>query len=315
MLETQMDLQLLHRAATAYYLDDLRQAQIAERLGISRPTVSKLLTEARRIGLVRFEVLDIEDADRADLEARLRDLLGLSSVRVAPGDQTQRGFRGLGDLLAEELEEVALRRDDVLLVSSGQTTYAVSGMNCLPRLPGVLVAPAVGGQQETDPAFQTNEIVRRFSDRTGSIPRFVFAPALPSPDLWASLQTDPSFQAITDLWARARAMIVGIGAPHGQRESLTSVVPREDPSLERAAGDICLHFFDADGAPVGFPGAERMVRPPAELLRSVPSLIALAAGSVKAPSILAGARAGLFTTLITDVAAAEAVLARAAADG
>lgn len=315
MLETPMDLQLLHRAASAYYLDDLLQAEVAERLGVSRPTVSKLLTEARRIGMVRFEVLDVEDVDRAELEDRLREVLRLETVRVAAGDQTQRGHRGLGELLGQELRALALRRGDVLLLSSGQTTYAVSGMAGLPSLPGVIVAPAVGGQQETDPAFQTNEIVRRFSDRTGAHPRFVFAPALPSPGLWQSLQTDPSFVAITDLWARARAMLVGIGAPHGRREALTSVVPREDPTLENAAGDVCLHFFDADGTPLEFPGSERLVRPPVALLHSVPVRIALAAGGVKAPSILAGARAGLFTTLLTDVPAAEAVLARALSDG
>ena len=56
MLETSMDMHLLHRAASAYYTDGQRQAQIAEQLGVSRPSVSKLLAEARRIGMVRFEV-------------------------------------------------------------------------------------------------------------------------------------------------------------------------------------------------------------------------------------------------------------------
>ena len=59
MLETSMDLHLLHRAASAYYLEEMRQAAIADELGVSRPSVSKLLAEARRIGMVRFEVLDV----------------------------------------------------------------------------------------------------------------------------------------------------------------------------------------------------------------------------------------------------------------
>ncbi|MFC0672739.1 sugar-binding transcriptional regulator [Brachybacterium hainanense] len=308
MLESSMDLQLLHRAASAYYLDELRQAEIAERLGVSRPTVSKLLTEARRIGMVRFEVLDVPSPNLPELAERLREELGVADVRVAPGDQAQRELRGIGELLALELRELGLHRGDVLLVSSGHTVHAVSGMRLLPPLPGVIIAPTVGGLQEPVPAFQTNDIARRLASRTGAEARSIFAPALPSPSLWESLQADPSFLEITDLWERARAVIVGVGAPYRIRDSLTSVVPRDASSLEAAAGDICLHFFDDHGAPLTFPGAERLVRPSLAQLRAIPHSIALAVGREKAPSIRAGARAGLFTSLLTDVATAEAVL-------
>ena len=309
MLETTMDLQLLHRAASAYYLDDLRQADIAVLLHVSRPTVSKLLAEARRSGMVRGEVLEVPGAGLVDLGARLQEVLGIDRVRIAAGDQAQRGYRGLGDLLGEELRSLDLRRGDVLLLSSGKTTYAVSGMAGLPELPGVLVAPTVGGQQESDPSFQTNEIVRRFADRTHADPRFMFAPAQPSPSLWESLQADPSFLAITDLWARARAVVVGVGEPYRGRRALTSVVPREEPMLESAVGDVNLHFYDEAGEPVDYPGAERLVRPSREALARIPTSIALAAGVRKAPSIRAGARAGLFTTLLTDEPTAQAILA------
>ncbi|MDN5900665.1 MAG: transcriptional regulator, partial [Brachybacterium sp.] len=137
------------------------------------------------------------------------------------------------------------------------------------------------------------------------------APALPSPSLWRSLQADPSFMEITDLWTRARVLVTGIGSPYARRESLTSVVPREDTGLRGAVGDLCLHFFDADGKEVLYPGSDRLVRPSVEQLRAIPTSIALAAGGEKVSSIRAGARTGLFTTLITDALTAEAVLAQA----
>ncbi|RRR24116.1 transcriptional regulator [Brachybacterium saurashtrense] len=309
MLETSMDMQQLHRAATAYYLDDMRQAEVASLLGVSRPSVSKLLAEARRIGMVRFEVLDVPSVDLGELAAQVRELLGLEAVRIAPGDQVQRGYRGLGELLGEELAGLGLRRGEVLLISSGTTTHAVSQVPGLPDLPGVVVAPTVGGQQEFDPSFQTNETARAFADRTGALPRFIFAPALPSPSLWESLQADPSFLAITELWDRARVLVTGVGAPFEEREAITSVLPREDPDLRRAIGDVCLHFFDAEGRMITHPGAERLVRPSVEQLRAIPTSIALAVGRAKAGSIRAGARTGMFTSLITDVPTAEALLA------
>ncbi|MDN6302524.1 MAG: sugar-binding transcriptional regulator [Brachybacterium sp.] len=310
MLETSMDLQLLHRAASAYYLDGLRQAEVADRVGVSRPSVSKLLAEARRIGMVRIDVLDVPTVDLVELGHEVRDLLGIENVLLAPGDQVQREYRGLGELLGEELCRLELRRGEVLLVSSGTTTHAVSHAAGLPELPGVIVAPTVGGQQESDPTFQTNEIVRAFADRTGAEPRFAFAPALPSASLWDSLQADPSFLEITSLWGRARAVVTGLGSPYLDRPALTSVVPREDPALQRAVGDVCLHFYDPEGRTIPYPGSDRLVRPSLEQLRAIPSSIALAAGPAKTVSILAGAKTGLFTTLITDVPTAEALLAR-----
>ncbi len=303
-----MDPQLLHRAASAYYLDNLRQAEIAERLGISRPTVSKLLTEARRIGMVRFEVLDVAGPDLSDLERRLRERLGVRGVRIAPGDQAHRDLRGIGDLLAQELRSLDLHRGDVLLISSGKTTYAVSRLPGMPELRGVVVAPTVGGQQEHDPAFQTNETVRSLAESTGAEPHYVFAPALPSPSLWRSLQADPSFMEITGLWSRAEVLVTGIGAPYARRDLLTSVVPRDDAALRSAVGDVCLHFYDVDGEPVAYEGSDRLVRLPRETLQRIPTTIALAVGREKVPSIRAGAKAELFTTLITDVPTAEAIL-------
>ena len=53
---TPEDLRLALRAATLYYLDGLTQAEIASRLGVSRPTAGRLVARAKARGLVRIEV-------------------------------------------------------------------------------------------------------------------------------------------------------------------------------------------------------------------------------------------------------------------
>jgi deoxyribonucleoside regulator len=50
--------QLMLRAARLYYEDCLIQQQIADELGVSRPTVSRLLTEAKRQGIVQITIID-----------------------------------------------------------------------------------------------------------------------------------------------------------------------------------------------------------------------------------------------------------------
>src|SRR5690625_7678911 len=63
-----------------------------------------------------------------------------------------------------------------------------------------------------------------------------------------------------------------------------------------------------------YPGSDRLVRPPLDLPRAIPASIPLATGRKKVPSIRAGAKTGLMTTLITDAPTAEAMLAGADTD-
>ena len=80
------DLRLALRAATLYYLDGLTQAEIASRLGVSRPTAGRLVARAKARGLVRIDVVvppDMRDDLHADEERELEQRYGLTEAVVA----------------------------------------------------------------------------------------------------------------------------------------------------------------------------------------------------------------------------------------
>src|SRR6478752_2577863 len=80
------DLRLALRAATMYYLDGLTQAEIAQRLGVSRPTAGRLVARAKARGLVRIDVVvppDLRDDLHADEERELEQRYGLTEAVVA----------------------------------------------------------------------------------------------------------------------------------------------------------------------------------------------------------------------------------------
>ncbi|OYN99563.1 sugar-binding transcriptional regulator [Enemella evansiae] len=302
-----LNLEAAYRAARMYYLEDATQAQIAARLNVSRPTVSRLIAEARRAGLVRIEVVPPNATESSELADRLAESLGLQGVRLAPRIRAGHAGHDLRPAVAAVLEELAMTPGEVLLVASGETTYEVS-QGPLPPLPGVLLAPTVGGVSEPEAHFQTNEITRAIAQRTGAIPRLLFAPAVPSPALYRTLLEDPDFRATTALWDRARVALVGVGAAPLARGSISAHVPLGSASIRSAAGDVCLNFVDHEGGPVEFEGSDRMIRISPEQLRRIDACIAVAAGENKVRSIRACARAGLFNRLITDVPTAEALL-------
>ncbi|WP_298804595.1 sugar-binding transcriptional regulator [uncultured Pseudokineococcus sp.] len=303
--------ELMYAAARMYYVEEATQAQVSARLGTSRATVSRLLSEARRQGIVRIEVVPPAPADDGDLADRLASVLGLRAVHLGAAAPTGRspdlGIT-LGPVVARVLAGVGLGPGDVLLVSSGRSTYEVAGTD-LPHLPGVRVAPTVGGTDQADAWYQTNEATRRVAERLGGTPLFLFAPALPGPGLYEELLADPGTRRVLDAWDEAKVALVGIGAPPRTRTSLASFVDRSDPVIMDATGDVCNRFFDEEGRPVAFRGAERLVATTLDHLRALERCVAVAVGTEKVPSITAAARARCITDLITDPVTARALLA------
>jgi DNA-binding transcriptional regulator LsrR (DeoR family) len=300
-------LDTVYQAARMYYLEDATQNEIANRLGVSRPTVSRLVSEARRAGLVRIEVVDPFQDETAVLAERLRVVLGLQAVYLAAVTHTATLGVDLAEPVAAAVEAMHLAPGDAVLVSSGSTVHAIAH-GVVPPMPGVQLVPTVGGQADPNQWFQTNEITRAAAERSGAIPTFLFAQALPSEALRASLDEDPAFQHVVGLWGRATGAILGIGAPVATRDAMARGLPVDDAVFDRATGDVCLNFTGPDGEAIEFPGSERMVRTSREVLAAVPHAVGVAVGTVKVPSIISAVRGRLVNELVTDAATARALL-------
>jgi len=308
----------LYAAAKMYYDEDATQAEVAIKLHVSRATVSRLLSEARRQWIVRIEVIAPDHQDHDVLAATVADALGLTKVHVSAALPTPGPGRSVEDVMGSvlapavgrALAEVGLGSSDVLLVSSGRTMYEVSRFD-LPKLSGVIVAPTVGGTDQPEGWYQTNEISRRIAERIGGRATYLFAPALPGPDLFQTLQNDPAIQRVLHLWPQARCVLTGVGAPPGLRSEAPQFVDTSSTDLVEAVGDICSRFFARDGEPMAFPGSERLIAVELDLLRTIPVVIAVASGADKITPLIAGARSGYFNQLVTDPQTAEQLIARA----
>jgi len=66
--------------------------------------------------------------------------------------------------------------------------------------------------------------------------------------------------------------------------------------------------FDFEGAPVEFPNEDRLLGVSRAQLRATGTVVAVAAGTLKARSIVGAARTGLVDVLVTDAATAEATI-------
>jgi Transcriptional regulator, contains sigma factor-related N-terminal domain len=75
------DLDLVVQVAEKYYMEQLTQSQIAEQFGVSRSTISRLLSRAREEGIVRIQIVRPQ-VRQPELEASLRRTFHLSEAIV-----------------------------------------------------------------------------------------------------------------------------------------------------------------------------------------------------------------------------------------
>ena len=132
-------------AVKLYYQQGLSQAEVAARMGLSRPTVAKLLAHGRERGFVTIEIHDPRE-DASEIALRLEKRFGLASVRVAHGRDMTEGeaIEQVGRVGADVVTQLV--RDGMSVgISWGRTMSALAAH--LPRAPrvGVRVVQLKGG--------------------------------------------------------------------------------------------------------------------------------------------------------------------------
>ncbi len=296
---------LLHTAAKLHYLDGLSQIEVARRMEVSTASVSRLLAQARKEGIVRIDVADPDAPD--DMAEALAAALELDRVRVMDTDR----LAVLGAQVGAMLQEAALPPGAVIAIGWGRAVQSLIAGG-LPALPGAVVVPTTGGMTETAAHFQINEFVRKVAEQVGGEARMLHAPARPATDLRAELVRDPGIAQVMDAWDRADVAIVGIGnSPQTAGDHGLGFAPE---AHGRVVGDVVRHYFDRDGRAVPWPGQSSLMGITRAQLQRVTLSIGIAVGRDKVAAIIGAARSGMITALVTDAATARGILDHLASD-
>ncbi len=301
------DRDLLVQASRLYYELGETQNEVADRLGVTRPQVSRLLKRARAEGIVEIRIIDRDTADSlaADvLRARFRlDAVHLAPTLAGPEDLTR---RIVGRLAADVLR--ASIRDGAIIgighgASVGAAADALEGAATPIR---ATVVPLAGGYWSAGP---DRDPFRRIADAFGAQPHGLMAPGLlDDADTKRALEGHAGVQAMLDLWGRLDVALYGIGGRSWGAASVGADVAR-DLDDTAAVGEVLIAPFDINGAFVCPQLRDRVLAFDARRLGRVPVSIAVAAGSRKVDPILGALRSGVVRTLVTDVETAEAVAA------
>jgi len=303
---------LMAKVADLYYLRNLTQQEIAARLGLSRPTVSRLLTRSRAAGIVRIEVT-APDTTYSALERALEDTFGLREAIVTGGraESPTATRRVLAQPAAGYLDRL-LKGGESIGISWGTTLSAVID-HVRPRSLNTTVVPLVGGLGQAAPGIHANELARRLGEAHRGRVHLLHAPAIVAhSSVRDALLSDPTIRGVLDVARGVDVALVGIGAlvPSSTLIESGYVSAAEMAALRRqgAVGDICTRMFAPDGTSSTAALAARTLAIDLDDLRRIPTVAGVAGGLEKAEAILGALRGRLVNVLVTDHSAARAVL-------
>lgn len=304
----------VYRAAWYYYHDNLTQEQISNLLGTSRATVGRLLTQARKTGVVKI-TLDPGLHEVYGVGAELKRLFSLDNAVVIPGAFVgpQAASQLLHALAIAGGRFLAGRLCPGELLAIGWGNTVSRALLSLPRdsLAKVRVVTLTGG---IDPYLraQFDETSDSYLSSPG-VSSMIPAPLLTSSSALArALMDDAAVRQQLDEALLADHAVVGIGSS-SSNPTLTGLgyqTERELALLAKAGivGDMLGRFFYADGSVADLPLHHRVIGTDLDQLRKMRDVIAIAGGHHKVAAISAVLRGGYVKTLVTDSETANAIL-------
>jgi len=321
-MSSRLDVPLVVKVAKMYYIEGLKQEDIAKQIGISRSLISMILTEAKETGIVEITVRD-PFLNNEQLSRRFAEFFPKTDFIVIP--TSSRDPDAQRKLVAQRSADIlakTLKGGETLGLAWGRTSLElVQSLQTQEPAREVAVVPLIGGSHQTAPYFQINEMVRQLAERIGGTPSFIHAPALVSDRVERDMYlSSNSMRAIRLAWSSMDIVITGVGAlPQrgGQdRESYTgeNEVSRQ-MATQDAIGDICAHYYDRSGKFLIDGYYERVVGIPIENLKAAKTTLVMASGAEKAEAIVGALRTGLVSVLVMDESTAKATLVLLQAKG
>ena len=305
---------LINAVLTLYYVQELTQAEVAQRLNLSTTKVNRLLQQARRQGMVEV-IIHTPFQHLFDQEARLKAIFDLSDAVVIPqiGENSTALTHTLGRAGANCLLG-HLRDGDVIGIGGGMAVHAVVQAVNPARLYDVEVVPVLGavqGRVTTD----VNYLAAQLAERLGGRAYQLHAPAfVDTREQRGMLLSMGPVREILDIARRTTVALMGVGAVDYEASRFVQFTALSAEDMKRIAddyrgvGEIGAHVYDMRGRLCAEEYANRVIGLTLDELKQIPFCIGVAATRIKATPLYGALRGGYLDALVTDEAAAQGVL-------
>ncbi|OJG92210.1 hypothetical protein RV15_GL003312 [Enterococcus silesiacus] len=302
------------KIVTMYYEQGLTQAVIAQKMGISRPVISKILQQAKETGVVSISIKD-ESAHVVELALRVEEKYQLADVIVIPANEQKQveAVKKEVSLAAAACLKERLKAGMSVGLSWGTTLADMIDEMPYYSFPTINVCPLVGGVSSEHLYFDTNHLVFRLAEKLNSRCQYFYAPALAESIKLADVLNKT--QLLGKALNQARNVdlaIIGVGNPNKSStwKRLGYIEAEELKMIKETGvkGDAVASLFDKNGQTVNNEISKRMLGIKVEDLVTIPDVMIIGCGKEKAESIKSLLLGKCCTILVIDQTIAEALV-------
>jgi len=301
------ELALASRIATAFYLEEDSMVQIAERFGITRFQVARLLQLARQSGIVTIEIRQPGAIDE-ELSAAVAAHLGIERAVVISGVSRmprEEIGRALAEVIAAEVQP-----GDIVGLTWSRTMVAM--VQQLKQLEPCTLVQLAGQITSELTAPGSVELIRRAAEVAKGKAYPIYAPLL-APDNYVAhaLLQQRDIATAMSFYERLSVAVISIGAWAEDASSVYEIATESERVRGQVAGvvgEISGRLYDVQGHTVPQVIDDRVIGITLEQLARVPRVIASSYGEERAAATRAAAAASIFQTLVLDRSLARALL-------
>lgn len=309
MIPEEQKIERMITVARMYYENDMTQSQIAKALGISRPLVSVLLTEAKTSGIVKITINDIS-VNSEKLIKQLKHRFLLKEVILVPDE----GSTGETNRL------VAKQAYNHCFSSQNAEKKVGIGWGSMMGYMAELaeqqeeekrnqgnIFPLTGGISSVIRGYHTNEIVRILALQTGKTADFLYVPALfdTCAELDLVKKTEP-YTSIQSKWNQMEEAVVAISNFPSYPDMGVKTIYGERLTTEHAVGRILAYYFDKNGNIIS-PDEDSVLQVSVKQLKRA-KVVAVCSNQVQPAAVAGALRLGIIDTLIMSQTLAKQVM-------
>lgn len=302
---------LIMQASHLYYTCSMSQQSIADQLGISVTTVSRLLKKAKEEQLVRY-VIDEACGECVLLSEEIKNVFELKEVVIAPRTLNEKYYRSpsakrkIVTLEGARYLQRTIQDNDVLGISWGRIVcdmllYLNPAHKSNTKF--VTLHGNLGNCIEKDLEELVKGMAKVFSGRYYYLASRAL---LPKKEITHKIKEKESTRKVFEMFRYVNISITGIGTWYPVPMSILTengfLTAEEQKMLlkENVVGDIGLRFFDEKGEECKTELADRLLSIDLEQFKKIEKKIAVAAGLEKRHTIFSALKGGLIDVLIID---------------
>lgn len=306
---------ILRTVAKLYYNQNFTQSEIATRCGLSRPKVSRLLTEAREKGIVKIFIAD-ELETMEEMEEKILQKFHLKAVKVVsvPKDDPSLASRLTAEEAAMFMANL-LEAGDTVGISWGYTIYMIAKAFPTLSLSGTEVVQLSGNIDSVNRASRADEIINMLSQKLQSNAAYTFPwPAMvDNAIILDTMLNDKRIAKVLDKAYSCNKAIVNLAALDENdclyKGGYLNTVDLKSLERKNVAGRICCRYIDAAGNVCDESLDKRTLGVSLADLKKKRFVMTCITSEKKLPVLAAALRGELVNVVVLDSICAEKLLA------